>query len=185
MNTELHSASTSGPSEHLTEAQFAELLAGPAPAAGSDITPAHAHLLACEQCSTEMDSLRESLALFRDATMAYAGEQLRRMPPVPIPARTRVSPALWPVYLAAAAALVLAAFVPMQMLHQRSQKAAQQAATTHAATNFERYATESDEALLEDVDRATSASVPKSMQALADPTAAGDLSVQKSVQGKD
>jgi hypothetical protein len=174
MNTEFQS------SPHLSEAQFGELLAAPARTADSALTPAEAHVLTCEQCAAELASLRESLSLFREATTSFAIHQLRQMPPVVLPARPVVSPALRSIVLACAAALVLAAFVPMQVLHQRSQEAARRAASANAAPRIQHYAAESNEALLDDVDQAASASVPDAMQSLANPAATNDLSVQQS-----
>ena len=176
-------------SAHLTEVQFGELLDGSADRATNQcaraLTPAEEHVLVCEQCAAELASLREALLLFRGATRGYADDQLRDSAPVPIPARPLVSHVLRPVYFAVAAALALAAFLPMQMLHSRSRQATQQVATTSTAVDVQTYATESNEALLEDVDRAASASVPDSMQALADPAANNDLSLQKRNQRKD
>ena len=172
-------------SAHLTEAQFGELLDGSANKAERALTPAEEHVLVCEQCAAELASLREALALFRGAATAYAEEQLRNAKPMRVPVRLPAASALRPIYFAAAAALLLAAFLPMQMLHERSRQASKQTATANAATSFERYATESDEVLLEDVDHAASASVPDSMQALADPAVGNDLSARKSEQRKD
>jgi hypothetical protein len=165
---------------HLSEAQFGELMAAPPKAADSALTPAEVHVLTCEQCAAELASLRESLSLFREASTRFAADQLRQIPPVVFPVRPAVSPVLRSVVLTCAAALVLAAFVPMQVLHQRSREAARRAASANAAPRVEHYATESNEALLDDVDQAASASVPDAMQALANPAAANDLSVQKS-----
>lgn len=186
MNTNPGAVAISGLSGHLTEAQFGELLAGPAKKADRPLTPAEHHVLTCEQCAAELASLRETLALFRGATTAYADDQLRNSAPIPVPARLFVSPALRPMYFAIAATLALAAFLPMQTLHQRSRQAVvHQAAAATAVAGFQHYARESNEALLEDVDRAASASVPDSMQALADPMGNNDLSARKSSQRKD
>ncbi len=176
-------------SGHLTEVQFGELLDGSANKTyripDRALTSAEEHLLTCEQCAAELATLREALLLFRGAATAYADDQLRNSAPIPIPARPLVVPALRPMYFAAAAALALAAFVPMQMLHQRSRQAPQQMTATGAAVDVQTYATESNEALLDDVDRAASASVPDSMQALADPAANDDLSIEKRNPRKD
>jgi hypothetical protein len=70
----------------------------------------------------------------------------------------------------------------MQSLRQHSFRSAP--AVSAAASDS---ASESDEALLEDVDRDTSASVPAPMQALADPTdsISSTASVSTSEQRKD
>jgi hypothetical protein len=152
------------PQAHLTEDQFGEFLAAPS-AAGS--SPAEAHLLSCEQCAAELASLRESLTLFRQASNAYADNELRHLPPVSPPARPMLTPSLAPAYwVTAAAALFLAALLPMQMLHRH----AFQPAPGIVAGVPDRTAQSEDEALLEDVNREISASVPSPMQALAVPT---------------
>jgi hypothetical protein len=150
---------------HLTEDQFGELLAMPTRAADSAPGPTEAHLLACEQCTTELTGLRESLSLFRVASNAHADSELRRMPQVTLGARGALSPAIVPTWWMAAAAIILAAILPMQSLRQHSVRPAPAVSATVSDSSVE-----SDEALLEDVDRATSASVPAPMQALADPT---------------
>jgi len=176
-------------STHLTEIQFGELLAS-THAAGPGCSPTEAeaeeHLLACEQCAAELAGLRDSLSLFRRASTAYSNDQLRRLPPMPLPARPILSPALQPAYLVAAAALVLAAFLPMQGLRQHAPQAVAPAnASASAGSIIPAHPTESNEALLDDIDHEVSASVPAPMQALADPAADTDISAQTSTQRKD
>jgi hypothetical protein len=165
---------------HLTEDQFGELLSASTNAAVLPTSPAEAHLLACEECAAELASLRESLTLFRHASSAYADNQLRGLPQLSIPARPAHALTLEPAYWAAAAAILLAAFLPLQTLRQHPV----QTAPPVAATVADRPAG-SDEALLEDINREISASVPTPMQALADPTAGMAASVQNSTQRKD
>lgn len=172
-------------SAHLTEVQFGELLDGTTHEIEGPLTPAEEHLVSCEECTAELETLREALVLFHDASTAYANAQLRDVPPVRLPKRPVMLRILRPAYFAAAAALLLAVLLPMEMLHQRSRQTAAPQATNAGTTSVQHYATESDEALLEDVDNATAASVPDSMQALADPTAGSNISVRKSVQRKD
>jgi hypothetical protein len=165
---------------HLTDDQFDELLTRSANCAPS---PAEAHLLACDQCATELAGLRESLSLFRRASTAYAYNQLRGMPRMPLPSRRIFSPALEPTWWVAAAAIVLAGLLPMQL--SRPHVPQTQSSGTVA---LEDRSAQSDEALLEDIDRDTSASVPASMQALADPTAGAasvNTSISTSTQRKD
>ncbi len=132
------------------------------PAFGS----AEAHLLACEKCAAELAGLRESLTLFRVASTAHADNELRQMPRVSLTARSTLSPAIEPTWWVTAAAIFLAAILPMQSLRQHSMRSAPAVSAATASDS----AGESDEALLEDVDRDTSVSVPTPMQALADPT---------------
>jgi anti-sigma factor RsiW len=174
---------------HLTEEQFGELIAASARTSPAETPLTEAHLLSCEQCAAELASLRECLSLFREASTAYANNELRRMPQVSLPARRLLLfPALTPAYLAlAAAAIFLAALLPMQVLRQRAPQPVPAVAARVADAP-----SESDEALLEDVNSEASASVPAPMQALADPTAGAsststgtETPVQNSDQRKD
>jgi anti-sigma factor RsiW len=167
-------------SAHLTEDQFGELLAQ---TSGPALESAEAHLLACDQCASELAGLRDSVSLFRQASNAYADHELRRLPPVSLPARGALSPAFTPTYLIAAAALFLAAILPMQSLRQHSFRA-----TPAISAGTPESASQSDEALLEDVDSYTSATVPAPMQALADPnfsSTGNTATIQNSDQRKD
>lgn len=167
---------------HLTEDQFGELLASSSRT--SETSAAEAHLLACEQCAAELASLRESLSLFRHASTAYANDQLRQMPQMSIPVRRPLlSPAAQTTWAFAAAATFLIALLPMQPYRQA---ALQPASSTVASTVSP--ATQSDDALLDDINQEVSASVPTPMQALADPTASSvttAASVSTSDQRKD
>ena len=151
---------------HLTSDQFGELVVRSGPsaidAADASVVLAEAHLLGCEQCAAELAGLRQSLTLFREATSAYSENEVRRLPRFVVPARPSLEPAYW----VAAAAMFLAAFMPLQVLREH---AVRQASPAVASSVPDRFA-ESDEALLADVDREVSASVPTTMQALADPT---------------
>ncbi len=162
---------------HLTSEQFGDLLTAGATSA------VEAHLAACEQCATEAASLRDSISLFHQASTAYADNQLRELTPLALPSRRLHSPSMQPLFWAAAAALLLAAFLPVRSLHQHAVQPT--AAVAASASKYDHVPTqESDEALLQDVDRVASASLPASMQALADPTA-DDSSIPTSTQRKD
>jgi hypothetical protein len=169
---------------HLTAEQLDELLV--CPAGASELTPAEAHLLACEQCAAELASLRESLFLFRQATSTYADRQLRLLPRWRIPLRAHV---LQPAYFAAAAILLIS-LVPMQMAHRRDalhHPAASTMAPVAVSNGDQARTAESDNALLEDVYTEVSASVPTPMQALDNPIASADSdeSIPTSTQRKD
>jgi hypothetical protein len=173
---------------HLTEEQFGELIAASAKTA-YDASPAETHLRCCEQCAAELATLRECLSLFREASTAYAESELRRMPQVNLGSRRRLLfPVFGPAYwMTAAAAIFLAALVPMQTLRRHATQPAPAVAVSASSTTA---ASESDEALLEDVNREESASVPAAMQALEDPTgsttsAVIETSNQTSDQRKD
>jgi len=154
----------------------------PDPPPTDAITDARAHLLACPQCAAELAHLRDSLTLFRDATTAHSDQLLRRIPRVTLPSRA-YRPALEPAYWVAAAAMGLAALLPLQVLRQQN---ALRPASSVAARVAERPAdAQSDEALLEDVNTAISASVPASMQALDNPTGDAPISAQASTDASD
>ncbi len=147
------------PAQHLSPDQLVELLAE---------TPAtvHPHLLVCAACAAEFDSLRDSLALFRDASNAFAAQELRPSTERILAARSSYRPWLVPAYWATAAALLIAAMIPLEVQHQHTLAAAAIAATSASARSA---TAETDAALLDDVDRELSASVPAPMQTLEDP----------------
>ena len=164
---------------HLTEEQFGDLLAHSAQIGDWTSAPVLAHLLSCEQCAAELANLRDSISLFRQASNAYADNELRRLPPVALPARGILSPALVPTYWAVAAAIFLTAILPLQSLRQHPLHAAPAVSAGISESAV------SDEALLEDVDNYTSATVPSPMQALADPGFSSTITNQNSDQRKD
>jgi hypothetical protein len=138
---------------HLTEEQFGELIAeSSVQALRSRATARGAHLrVIASSAPLSSPACSECLSLFREASTAYANRELRRRTagrasgaPPPLCS----SPGFKPAYLAAAAALVLAALLPMQLLHRRAPHPAPAVATKAAPA-----AAESDEALLEDVNR--------------------------------
>jgi hypothetical protein len=178
----------SAPGEnHLTGEEFGELMTRPAETAEAESTPAEAHVRVCEQCATELASLREAITLFREASSTYADEELRKMPRWEIPTRRVFTHRLVPAYWVAAAAMFLTALFPLQVLRRHN---AQPQATAVVASNTPASTAQSDEALLDDVNSEISASVPTSMQALADPNddetvADNESSVTTSNQRKD
>jgi anti-sigma factor RsiW len=162
---------------HLTGEQFGELLARSAGSLELPDALAEAHLRACERCAAELAALRESLALFREASSAYADRQLRLLPQWRIPVRHH---GLQPAYFAAAAILLISV-IPMQMAHRRSQlpkPVVAAGASAVVAAGDQARAAESDDALLEDVSSEVSASVPAPMQALDDPIVATENSAE-------
>ncbi|MDP9039909.1 MAG: hypothetical protein M3O02_11655 [Acidobacteriota bacterium] len=161
-------------SPHLTSQQFGELLDGEA-APSPTLTQARAHLDVCAPCAGEFASLSEALTLFRQTTIACA-EDLRaaveqRSLPLPRPMLLAAMPAtLW----ALAGLLVLAAGLPLQ---RNSYRAGPPASPASAAAVAGPHA-ESDEALLDDITRELSASVPAPMRALADPVGRAEAPTQ-------
>ena len=166
---------------HLTEDQFGELLSPSSRTSGA--SAAETHLLACEQCGAELASLRESLSLFRHASTAYANDQLRQMPQMSIPvSRPLLTPATQATWAFAAAATFLIALLPMQAFRQHTLQPQPAAASSVASPAA---GSESDDALLSDINQEISASVPAPMQALADPSATIATPVPTSDQRKD
>jgi predicted anti-sigma-YlaC factor YlaD len=154
---------------HLTGEQFGELLARFTETAERESTLAEAHLQACEACSAELASLREAITLFREASDAYAEKELRGIPRWKLPRRTVFRQAFVPAYWMVAAAMFLTALLPLQVLRRHALRTTPAVETSVTVSNTASSA-QSDEALLEDVNREVSRSVPASMQALDDPT---------------
>jgi hypothetical protein len=154
---------------HLTHEQLCDVLLADSslPSAGLDYNSdvVEQHLQACLICSAELKSLRDSLSHFREASVAYSRQAFahsyaRRSSIVP--PQSMLSQ---PLYWAAAAVIFVAALFPIAL--HRQQSAAHSAATV-AATSSQ--TTESDEALLSDIDQEVSADVPSPMEPLANPT---------------
>jgi len=158
---------------HLTDDQFGALLAARAGSGSGDDTAAEAHLRSCALCTAELEGLRESFSIFREASLACANTVYEdREARTEGKSRDWVAAAqrpqlLHPAFWAAAAAMLLTAILlPLQL--RRPTAAISVAAHSSVSSG------ESDEALLEDVNRDLSASVPSPMQALADPTGSED-----------
>lgn len=154
---------------HLTGEQFGELMGGTTETVSAELAQAEAHLLVCEQCAAELAGLREAISLFREASNAYADEELRSRPRWILPARRTHSQSLVPAYWVAAAAMFLTALLPLQVMRRHTHAPPAAGVSSVAASVADRNA-QADEALLEDINSEISRSVPASMQALADPT---------------
>src|SRR6266550_1417309 len=133
------------------------------------------HLRACLICSAELRSLRDSLSHFRDASVSYARQEFAQS----YAQRSSIAPPhsflSQPLYWTAAAVVFVAALFPLSMHRQHS--APPVARTT--ATSSSLQTTESDEALLADIDQKLSADVPSPMAPLADPTAGASSTTSK------
>jgi hypothetical protein len=171
---------------HLTSDQMSDLLACPssvleAPSSGDS---ASAHLLVCAACAAEFASLREAISLFQEASVAHADREFDRLqtlarPAFPVLPAHRAYPQT--LFWVAASVVLIAGILPLEMRWQRSLSTTAAASeSSAAAAGAIAKVAESDEALLEDVDRELSASVPAPMQALADPT--GEDSAQPPMQ---
>lgn len=142
---------------------------------GSDIV--QAHLQACPLCSAELTSLRDSLSHFRDASVSYARQEFAQS----YAHRSSIAPPhsylSQPLYWTAAAVVFVAALFPLSMHRQHP--------ITHGvttATLSSPQTTESDAALLADIDQEISADVPAPMRPLADPTAGATSATSASDQ---
>jgi hypothetical protein len=124
------------------------------------------HLRACLICSAELRSLRDSLSHFRNASVSYARQEFAQS----YAQRSSITPPhsflSQPLYWTAAAVVFVAALFPLSM--HRGRPVSPVTATAASATP---QTTESDEALLADIDQKVSADVPSPMEPLADPTA--------------
>jgi hypothetical protein len=143
--------------------------------ADSDVV--HEHLRACLICSAELRSLRDSLSHFRDASVSYARQEFAQS----YAQRSSIAPPhsflSQPLYWTAAAVVFVAALFPLSMHRHRTTPPAIQTTATSS-----RQTTESDEALLADIDRKLSADVPSPMEPLADPTAGANSTTSTSDQ---
>lgn len=153
---------------HLTHEQLCDvLLALPSEKESRTIAAAHDHLRDCLVCSAELENLRDSLSLFRQAAHSYAGQLYSR----PSINKTSIAPspryASHVLYWAIAAVIAVAIALPLGLNRQHSPAPQSPAAAITAPAQ----ASESDEALLEGIAQDLSTDVPSSMQPLADPTA--------------
>ena len=164
---------------HLTHEQLCDLLLAEPAAAPSEssgkIELLREHLSDCHLCSAEFASLSQSLATFRSTADAWASREWASRPARPTllhhaPARTAstaralMGPALW----AAATALVVAITLPLTL--HRDQPAAPKTPAPAVVTT-QPGTSQSDEALLEEIDQTLSSPIPSPMQPLDDPTA--------------
>jgi hypothetical protein len=157
---------------HLTHEQLCDLILAESslPLEGksrNDSDVVQAHLRACPVCSAELRSLRDSLSHFRDASVSYARQEFAQS----YAQRSSIAPPhsylSQPLYWTAAAVVFVAALFPLSMHRQRP--VAPVARTTAMSPSPQ--TTESDEALLADIDQKLSADVPSPMAPLADPSA--------------
>ena len=162
---------------HLTHEQLCDMLLARSPhPLSSDFAALQHHLGSCPSCAAELGSLRSSLAFFREASTSYSQRQLTRLHTGSVPA-TRKTLAQ-PIYWAAAATLCIAAALPLT-LHRTSPSTP----TTATSATEPVAISQSDEALLEEVNQELSAPIPSPMQPLADPTASSATTPSTSSKG--
>jgi hypothetical protein len=121
-----------------------------------------------------LTSLRDSLSHFREASVAYARQEFAQS----YARRSSIAPPhsflSQPLYWTAAALVFVAALFPLSMRQQHPVSSISASASPQS--------TESDEALLTDIDEKVSADVPSPMEPLADPTAGATSSTSTSNQ---
>ncbi len=170
---------------HLTHEQLCDLILADSslPFDGNsqnDSDVVQAHLRACLLCSAELRSLRDSLTHFRDASTSYARQEFAQS----YAQRSSIAPPhsylSQPLYWTAAAVVFVAALFPLSMHRQRAV-----APMTATAASASPQTTESDDALLADIDQKVSADVPSPMEPLADPTAGAASTTSTSNQRND
>jgi hypothetical protein len=170
---------------HLTHEQLCDLILADSslPFEGNSLNDSdvvQAHLRACLLCSAELRSLRDSLSHFRDASTAYARQEFAQS----YAQRSSIAPPhsflSQPLYWTAAAVVFVAALFPLSMHRQRAI-----APVTATAASASPQITESDDALLADIDQKVSADVPSPMEPLADPTAGAASTTSTSNQRND
>jgi anti-sigma factor RsiW len=149
---------------HLTHDQLCDLILADASLRTNDESDVvEQHLQACLICSAELKSLRDSISHFRDASSAFARHEFAQS----YAQRSSIAPPhsylSQPLYWAAAAVIFVAALFPIT-LHQHYAASSAVKATAVSPQ------TESDDALLADIDQKVSADVPSPMEPLADPT---------------
>src|ERR1700724_481641 len=137
---------------HLTHEQLCDLILADSllPLEGNsqdDSDVVHTHLRACLVCSAELRSLRDSLSHFRDASVSYARQEFAQS----YAQRSSIAPPhsflSQPLYWAAAAVVFVAALFPLSMHRQHPTPPVAQTTASSLQT------TESDEALLADIDQ--------------------------------
>ena len=172
---------------HLTHEQLCDLILADSslPFEGNspnDSDVVQAHLRACLLCSAELRNLRDSLSHFRDASTAYARQEFAQS----YAQRSSIAPPhsflSQPLYWTAAAVVFVAALFPLSMHRQRAIAPVTATAVSASPQTTE---SESDDALLADIDQKVSADVPSPMEPLADPTAGAASTTSTSNQRND
>ncbi|MDE1177842.1 MAG: hypothetical protein PW789_14775 [Edaphobacter sp.] len=173
---------------HLTHEQLCDLLLSNHATdewifASPELEAAHDHVDGCPSCAAELATLVQSMTLFRTSTDAWSHhaqshQSLVQASSLKQAARHRSGLLHAPLAWAAGAALALAIAVPYTIHHMDTVADEAASVNTPAARETPR-TTQSDEALLEEVNQTISSSVPTPMQPLADPTASQTTSSQR------
>jgi hypothetical protein len=173
---------------HLNHEQLCDLLlanhASSLPVNLREIERSREHIRDCHICAAELSMLDHSLSLFRSTADAWANYEwhnhqslLQNRSLKPSASSNGLlaffaRPAIWAT---AAAVALLAAALPITLHYlPDSSKTAAPAAVVRTTNT-----SQSDEALLEEIDQTLSSTVPTPMQPLADPTASQSNSQRK------
>ncbi|MBS1800873.1 MAG: hypothetical protein JSS95_13745 [Acidobacteria bacterium] len=162
---------------HLNHEQLCDLLltsrSGSLPVVSIEIENSREHVRDCHLCAAELSTLDQSLLLFRSTADAWANHewhshhsllQSRNMKPASTGLLAFLArPVIW---ASAAAIALFAAALPVTLHYLPGAKTNAPTAVAIQTTNT----TQSDEALLEEIDQTLSSTVPTPMQPLADPT---------------
>ena len=158
---------------HLTDEQLYDLLDPTLDQAPDADT--HLHLLDCAGCRTEFTSLRASLVNFRAAATNVAAATAPTSRPMSSSLRTYSSrPRIWAASLAMATMLMA---VSVAVIHPGTTPPIKNASTVETPQVVPA-ATESDEALLDGIQRDLSTPIPPSLEPLTVPAASGDISTK-------
>jgi anti-sigma factor RsiW len=161
---------------HLTHEQLCDMILARSPhPLSSDFAALQNHLGACPSCTAELTNLRASLTVFREASISYSQQQLTLLRAYNTPATPKT--VVQPLYWAAAAILCIAAALPITLHRQTPPAPSSAASVTSPLTP-----SQSDEALLEEVNQEISAPIPSPMRPLADPTASSAATPSTSSQ---
>ena len=161
---------------HLTDEQMYDLIdpkLNQAPNADS-----HLHLLDCADCSAELSSLRASVVNFRAAATNLAAAESPALASRSMSSslRTHTSrPRIWAASLAMATVLLA---VSVSVIHPRATPPKTDGVAAAVAPQVVPATAESDEALLDGIQRDLSTPIPPSLEPLAVPAASSDISTQ-------
>ena len=155
------------PTTHVTDEQMYELLQPNA----SELP----HLQICPECQAEVSILRQSVANFRSAATGFAAVEALKHPPLAARGSSWFfGPKVWAASFATAAAVLA---VSISMLHPVHNSTGTQPSRSGSAPQAA-LTTESDDALLEGIQRDLSTSIPPSLEPLAVPAASSGTSTQ-------
>ena len=171
---------------HLTHQQLCDLvIASPLDPEEAASDAVHSHLHSCYTCMAELTTLTSTLDQFHTVVHTIAEREFTSRPRSNTTLLANHRPAFrWmqPLSFALAAALLVAVALPFTLSRHVAPAPQTTATSSVPAVKTPAPNTLSDEALLEGVDQDLSASIPDSMQPLADPTATAATTTSTSTQ---